>query len=77
MKGVVFVINFNDFQFDLTASYNVQLDGFSLQKILWLLDSDIKRNSDGYLSRFAVDNLMQIKNKILNNMTVKGEEKHE
>lgn len=64
----MFVVNFNDFQFDLTANYKVSLDGFSLQKILWLLESDIKRNSDGYLSRVAVESLQQIKSKILNNM---------
>lgn len=59
-------------EIDFLSYYQVELDGFSLQRVLWLIESNI-RSSDGYLSRFCIRNLEELRKKIIENMKkVKG-----
>lgn len=52
---------------DVLKSYHLELDGFSLQRILWLIASSIKREQ-GYLSRFAIKSLEELQQKIIENI---------
>lgn len=59
-------------EIDVLERYQVVLDGFSLQRIFWLIESNIRR-SDGYLSRTGIRNLEELQKKIVENMKkVKG-----
>ena len=57
------------FFIDVLKNYQIEIDGFSLQRILWLIDSSIKRetSSKGYLSRFAIKSLEELQQKIIEN----------
>ncbi|HHX80376.1 MAG TPA: hypothetical protein GX692_04880 [Acholeplasmataceae bacterium] len=52
---------------DVLKRYQIELDGFSLQRILWLIDSSIRREQ-GYLSRFAIKSLEELQQKIIENI---------
>lgn len=52
---------------DVLKSYHLELDGFSLQRILWLIASSIKREQ-GYLSRFQIKSLEELQQKIIENI---------
>lgn len=54
-------------EIDLLGVYQVELDGFSLQRVLWLIEFNI-RSSDGYLSRTGIMNLLELRKKIIENM---------
>lgn len=56
---------------DVLKSYHLELDGFSLQRILWLIASSIKREQ-GYLSRFQIKTLEELQQKIIENIQMEG-----
>lgn len=55
------------FFIDVLKNYQIEIDGFSLQRILWLIDSSIKREQ-GYLSRLQIKSLEELRKKIIENM---------
>lgn len=59
------------FFIDVLKNYHLEIDGFSLQRILWLIDSSIKREQ-GYLSRLQIKSLEELQQKIIENIQMEG-----